>query len=170
MKWFKGYDWSCLKKRCDWLTTKYSMCLYLICKHKERAWIMNFLPSRNSPPNIMPRAQAAFTEWSNDWPARFELIRAGTRPTLAHPSQRPTYSGLFLEWVKKSGDKLNIHISFADSSNGSYWELYVLIKNGNFTVNIQHFEKTSNTFLNEHHRGILFLYKKSYVKIRGKVG
>ena len=61
----------------------------------KKAFQRFFLPSRNSPPHMMARAQAALIEWSNDWPARFELMRAGTRPILLQPSQRPTYSGLF---------------------------------------------------------------------------
>ena len=48
----------------------------------------------------------------------------------------------------------------ANSSHKYIWELYVLAKYGNFVLNIQNFEKTSHTFLNEYQKSNWFLKKK----------
>ena len=48
----------------------------------------------------------------------------------------------------------------ANSSHKSIWELYVLAKYGNFVLNIQNFEKTPQTFLNEYQKSNWFLKKK----------
>ena len=40
----------------------------------------------------------------------------------------------------------------ANSSHKYIWELYVLAKYGNFVLNIQNFEKTPQTFLNEYQK------------------
>ena len=48
----------------------------------------------------------------------------------------------------------------ANSSHKYIWELYVLAKYGNFVLNIQNFEKTPQTFLNEYQKSNWFLKKK----------
>ena len=48
----------------------------------------------------------------------------------------------------------------ANNSHKSIWELYVLEKYGNFALNIQNFEKTPQTFLNEYQKSNWFLKKK----------
>ena len=47
-----------------------------------------------------------------------------------------------------------------NSSHKYIWELYVLAKYGNFVLNIQNFEKTPQTFLNEYQKSNWFLKKK----------
>ena len=49
----------------------------------------------------------------------------------------------------------------ANSSHKSIWELYILAKYGNFVLNIQNFEKTPQTFLNEYQKSNSFLKKNS---------
>ena len=48
----------------------------------------------------------------------------------------------------------------ANSSHKYIWELYLLAKYGNFVLNIQNFEKTPKTFLNEYQKSNWFLKKK----------
>ena len=69
--------------------------------------------------------------------------------------------GLRVEKVTKEKWQLeNIPFLLANSSHKYIWELFVLAKYGNFVLNIQNFEKTSQTFLNEYQKRNWFLKKK----------
>ena len=39
-----------------------------------------------------------------------------------------------------------------NSSHKYIWELYIFAKYGNFVLNLQNFEKTTQPFLNEYHK------------------